>query len=342
MKGIFRFLALVMLTLFGMVLPPQQGVLASREYRRDHPGEFAQARPNPVRLFALQARISIENALALVPYFERARAEIRANLIRQALEWGVPLNGYTFQRMQQAYAVVLRSSIDAIDKAGGVSTDTAEIYITQRFVNPSIGVSGLGTNVTITLGANATASSSPVTLNLTGNPLSEAMQAGDVIETAEGVFLEVNANAASGATSLQVKKLPVALNSGAVLTFKKWVAPAVRGEIPNMAGTPRTASQDTNVGQLTVLSGETDQQQNLEVFDAIGSPFVNALDRASRDQSAYLAYTLALPAIGGGERQVLTGFMQVGPGNHPLGVNQIARYVFPVTRYGKPVHVERQ
>ena len=239
---------------------------------------------------------------------------------------------------------VLRSSISAISLPGGVSTDTARLYITQRFVNPSAGVTGLNTDpasgATITVGANATSSTSPVTLTVSA--LSIAMKAGDVIRTAGGVNLIVNADAAASATSLQVKKLPVNLSTSDTLTFFHWVTTSVRGALPNFAGAARTATQDTSAGQLSVFSGENDQAQTIEVFDGINTGFVNALDRASANQGSYLGYMLFFPAIGGDERKVITGYFSVGSQDIPLDVNGIARYVYNVQRFGKPVHDERQ
>jgi hypothetical protein len=239
---------------------------------------------------------------------------------------------------------VLRSSVGAIAQPGGVSSDTARLYITQRAVVPASGPTGLNTDplggVNITVTTLAAASSSPVTLVVSA--LAEALFAGDVIETPTGVALVVNANAAASATSLEVQRLPVAIPATTVLTFRKWCTYKVRGELPNMSGSPRTATQETNVGQLTVLSGETDQQQTLQVFDEIDSAFVNALERASKDQNLYLAYMLFFPPIGGGRRKVITGYLQVGALNTPLGVNSISYYEYPIQRFGKPVHDERQ
>jgi hypothetical protein len=196
----------------------------------------------------------------------------------------------------------------------------------------------VGVNITVT--TLAAASTSPVTLVVSA--LAEAMFAGDVIETPAGVSLIVHANAAASATALQVERLPVAIAATTVLTFRKWCTYKVRGELPNMSGSPRTASQDTSVGQLTVLSGETDQQQTVQVFDDSDSAFVNALQRASKDQTVYLGYQLFFPPIGGGRRVVITGYLQVGALNTPLGVNSISYYEYPIQRFGKPVHEERQ
>lgn len=88
---LFSVLALVISFLAGLIAPAQPGMLANREYRRAHPGEYRTVSntPNALEKAYVYWSLWVEDMLALSPAFATARAERRAYLVNEYHRMGM-------------------------------------------------------------------------------------------------------------------------------------------------------------------------------------------------------------------------------------------------------------
>lgn len=231
-------------------------------------------------------------------------------------------------------------------QAGGASGNEAVLYVTQKAVDPSLGITGLntdpavGTDLTTSTTAVA-AAETPTSVTFTA-PIGVALQAGEIL-TFSGVSLEVAADVLASATAVQFTRIPVNIPAGSTITYKPWAKVYVRGgDLPSFLLQANYATTNFDSGQVRLPSTPTVRDENIVSGAPLDDPAQNSLYRAgildpTQNAKKIRGYTVFSPAVGGGRRNRSKGYMTVGSSLPGSGIDTVSAWTHSVSALGAPV-----
>lgn len=245
---------------------------------------------------------------------------------------------------------LLTATVASQATAGVALGNEARVYISQQPVDPLAGITlanvdSVTPQQVLTVGANVAASAVPV--NVTVTALTKRKFKGELIEigTTE-TFLELNADAALNATTINVTKCP-ALTAGDSLRYFFWVTSELRAEtLPNFAKSPNFITADYDTVQISAPGIPTDTDETLVCGDPLRTPFQYSLWRAAKakedgdNAGAVRAFISFSPRIGGGERERKVGYLNVASKAAGSANGQASNMSYGVRVIGKPAATE--